>query len=81
VKITALRGTPLALKFTEPYHWAGRVDYGAVSLLIEVETDAGITGYGETTAARPAAIALAALEGAARLFHRARVLGGFSRNP
>jgi L-alanine-DL-glutamate epimerase-like enolase superfamily enzyme len=68
VKITALRATPLALRFREPYHWAGRVDYGAVNLLTEVETDEGISGYGETTAARPAESALLALQGVAPLF-------------
>lgn len=93
MKIAALRATPLALRFQEPYHWAGRVDYGAVNLLVEVETDEGISGYGETTAARPADTALAALEGVAplfagrspfdveRLMREARFLGGFSHNP
>lgn len=93
MKITALRATPLALRFREPYHWAGRVDYGAVNLLVEVETDEGISGYGETTAARPADIAFTALQGVAplfegrspfeveRLMHDARFLGGFSHNP
>jgi muconate cycloisomerase len=93
MKITGLRATPLALKFREPYHWAGRVDHGAVNLLIEVETDEGITGYGETTAGRPAEVAGAAIAGVApllvgqspfdveRLIHGARFLGGFSHNP
>jgi L-alanine-DL-glutamate epimerase-like enolase superfamily enzyme len=93
VKITALRATPLALQFKEPYHWAGRVDYGAVTLLIEIETGEGISGYGETTAARPADIAFTALQGVTplfegrcpfeveRLMHEARFLGGFSHNP
>lgn len=93
MKITALRSTPLALRFREPYHWAGRVDDGAVNLLIEVETDEGIISYGETTAGRPAEVARAALAGVAPLFvgqspfdvetliHRARFLGGFSHNP
>ncbi len=93
MKITDIRARPLALAFKKPYHWAGRVDYGAVNLLVEVETDEGITGYGETTAARPADIAFAALRGVAplfigespfdieRLMPRARFLGGFSHNP
>ena len=93
MRITALRATPLALRFKEPYHWAGRVDYGAVNLLVEVETDEEISGYGETVAARPAGIALTALEGVGpllhgrspfdveRLMHEARFLGGFSHNP
>lgn len=93
MRITGLRATPLALKFKEPYHWAGRVDTGAVNLLVEVETDEGICGYGETTAGRPADSALAALRGVTplfvgrspfdleRLLRDARFLGGFSHNP
>ena len=93
MRITALRATPLALRFKDPYHWAGRVDLGAVNLLVEVETDEGISGYGETTAGRPAGTALTALEGIKplllgrspfdieRLMHEARFLGGFSHNP
>jgi L-alanine-DL-glutamate epimerase-like enolase superfamily enzyme len=93
MKITALRASPLALRFKEPYHWAGRVDYGTVNLLVEVETDEGVSGYGETTASRPAETALTALAGVAPLFEGrspfdveglmrdARFLGGFSHNP
>lgn len=93
MRITALRTRPLALAFKEPYHWAGRVDYGAVNVLVEVETDEGITGYGESTAARPAEGVVAALQGVAgllvgeppadieRLMRRCRFLGGFSHNP
>jgi L-alanine-DL-glutamate epimerase-like enolase superfamily enzyme len=68
MKITAISTRPLALKFREPYHWAGRVDLGTVNLLIEVTTDQGVTGYGETIAARPADIAIHALRGVTPLF-------------
>ncbi len=93
MKITAVRTRPLALAFKEPYHWAGRCDLGAVNLLVEVETDEGLTGYGESTAARPAEGASSLLQGVTplfigeppcdveRLMHRARFLGGFSHNP
>lgn len=93
MKITSLHTRPLVLAFREPYHWAGRVDYGAVNVLIEVGTDEGITGYGESTAARPADGVMAALHGIAPLLigqspfdiellmHRCRFLGGFSHNP
>ncbi len=92
MRITSIRTRPLALAFQEPYHWAGRVDYGAVNVLVEVETDEGITGCGESTAARPADGVIAALRGVAplligespfdieRLMWRARSLGGFSHN-
>ncbi len=93
MKITSIRTRPLALPFKEPYHWAGRADYGTVNVLVEVETDEGIIGYGESTAARPAEGVIAALQGIAplligespfdseRLARRCRFLGGFSHNP
>jgi L-alanine-DL-glutamate epimerase-like enolase superfamily enzyme len=62
MKITEVRLRPLALAFKEPYHWAGRVDIGAVNVLVEVDTTDGITGYGVSTAGFPA-------EGAVRLLH------------
>ena len=90
LKITRIRTTPLALPFKEPYHWAGRVDYGAAVVLVEVETDEGITGIGESTAGFPADAVVNHLQGISplfvgesvfdveRLFTRARCLGGFN---
>lgn len=47
MKITDIRTTPLLVPYKKPYHWAqGTVD-GATVILVEVETDEGITGYGE----------------------------------
>ena len=92
MKISEIRLRPLALPFKQPYHWAGRVDYGAVNILVEVETDAGIIGYGETTASRPVDSQLTMLEGVIplmlgespydveRLVHQARFLGSFNHN-
>ena len=93
MKITAIRATPLALPFKEPYHWAGRVDYGASVVLVEVETDEGLTGVGESTAAFPAEGTVQFLRGVTplfldqpvfdieRLFAQARFLGGFTHTP
>ncbi len=93
MKITNLRFRPMALEFKEPYHWAGRVDLGTANLLVEIETTDGITGYGETVAARPAETAISALQGIApllvgespfdveRLVNRARFLGSFNYLP
>ena len=53
MKITDIAMTPLWLPFKEPYHWAGRVDYGAAVVLVEVETDDGLIGIGESTARVP----------------------------
>jgi hypothetical protein len=46
MKISAITTTPLALAFKEPYHWAGRVDYGAAVVLVEEQTDEGVGGVG-----------------------------------
>ncbi len=64
MKITAVRSTPLHVLFKTPYHWALGVDEGADVVLVEVETDAGITGIGETMGQPTAAAALAMLEAA-----------------
>jgi L-alanine-DL-glutamate epimerase-like enolase superfamily enzyme len=50
MKITKIRTTPLLCKFKQPYHWAQGVNWAAPVILIEVETDAGITGIGESVA-------------------------------
>ena len=93
MKISAITTTPLALAFKEPYHWAGRVDYGAAVVLVEVQTDEGVGGVGESTAGFPAEVTAGALAGVApqfigeslfdveRLFARARFLGGFNYTP
>jgi muconate cycloisomerase len=93
VRITAIRTTPLALAFKEPYHWAGRVDHAAPVVLVEVATDEGLTGVGESVAAFPAEGTVAALQGVEplfvgepvfdieRLLIRARHLGSFNHMP
>ena len=53
ILITGLRLTPLFLTFRQPYHWAGRVDYAAAVVLVEVETDDGLVGVGESVAVAP----------------------------
>lgn len=93
MKITEVRLTPLALPFLEPYHWAGRCDYGAAAVLVEVETDADITGIGESTAGFPAEGVVACLKGVTpyflgespfdveRLLYQARFLGSYNHTP
>jgi L-alanine-DL-glutamate epimerase-like enolase superfamily enzyme len=68
MNIARIQTTPLALEFKEPYHWAGRVDYAAGIVLVEVETDDGLLGIGESVAAFPADGTVAALRGVAPLF-------------
>jgi L-alanine-DL-glutamate epimerase-like enolase superfamily enzyme len=50
MKIVSIKTTPLLCKFKQPYHWAQGVNYGAPVILIEIETDAGVTGIGESMA-------------------------------
>jgi len=47
MKITEVRATPLLVHYKQPYHWAQGVIDGAEVILVEVETDTGVTGYGE----------------------------------
>jgi L-alanine-DL-glutamate epimerase-like enolase superfamily enzyme len=93
MKIARIHTTPLALAFKEPYHWAGRVDHAAAVVLVEVETDDGLVGIGESVAAFPAEGTVAALQGVAplfvgqpvfdveRLITGARHLGSFNHTP
>lgn len=93
MKIARIQTTPLALAFKEPYHWAGRVDHAAAVVLVEVETEDGLLGIGESVAAFPAEGTVAALQGVAplfvgqpvfdveRLIAGARHLGSFNHTP
>jgi L-alanine-DL-glutamate epimerase-like enolase superfamily enzyme len=93
MRIARIETTPLALAFKEPYHWAGRVDHAAAVVLVEVETDDGLLGIGESVAAFPAEGTVAALQGVAplfvgqsafdieRLITGARHLGSFNHTP
>lgn len=59
MKITQVDTTPLMVPYKKPYHWAqGVIDYTAV-ILVEVETDEGLSGFGECIGT-PAAAAVEA---------------------
>lgn len=64
MKITNIRLTPLHCPFKQPYHWSQGVTYGAPVVLIEIETDTGIVGIGESSASPTHAPILAILEDA-----------------
>lgn len=93
MKITRIEITPLILRSITPYHWAGRVDYGAYVVLVEVHTDAGVVGVGESTAGFPPQATAQTLDGVAarligesvydieRLITRVRHLGSFNHAP
>ena len=63
MRITAVRTTPLFLPFRQPYHWAYGVAEGAEPVLVEIETDAGVTGIGESLGAPGGAAVATALAG------------------
>ncbi|WP_395104831.1 mandelate racemase/muconate lactonizing enzyme family protein [Actinomadura sp. SCN-SB] len=63
MRITALRATPVAVPFRTDEIWAFGRRRGQVSVLIEVETDEGVTGLGEASAYPSADVVLAVLRG------------------
>jgi len=61
LRITAVHTTPLFLPYRQPYHWAYGTVEGAELVLVEVQTDEGITGIGESIGATDATAVGAAL--------------------
>lgn len=59
MRITRLRATPVAVPFREDELWAFGARGGMVSILLELETDEGVTGLGEAAAYPTADIVLA----------------------
>jgi len=62
--IKSIKTTPLHCTFKQPYHWAQGVNYGAPVILIEVETNTGVIGVGESVASPIVAPVLAILRDA-----------------
>jgi L-alanine-DL-glutamate epimerase-like enolase superfamily enzyme len=56
VRITSVETTPLAIPLERPFHWRSGVQWGANLVLFAVETDEGVTGYGESICEDPAAV-------------------------
>ncbi len=48
MKISKIVTTPLLVPYKKPYHWAQGVIQGAEVILVEVHTDNGLVGYGES---------------------------------
>jgi L-alanine-DL-glutamate epimerase-like enolase superfamily enzyme len=67
MQITEIRTTPLLVPYSKPYYWAQGVIDGACVILIEVHTDKGIVGYGESIGSPSAAAIEAYLKLAAEL--------------
>src|ERR1035437_3906445 len=67
MKISSIKTTPLLVPYSRPYYWAqGKID-GACVVLVEVHTDNGIVGYGESIGTPSASAVQAYLEQAAKL--------------
>ena len=50
MRISEVVTTPLWIPYSQPYHFAQGVIMGAGVILVEVRTDEGVTGYGESIA-------------------------------
>ena len=50
MKISKVVTTPLLVPYRKPYYWAQGIIYGAGVILVEVHTDDGLIGYGESIA-------------------------------
>ena len=50
MRITGIRATPVAVPFRRDETWAFGRRRGLISVLVEVDTDAGVTGLGEASA-------------------------------
>lgn len=62
MKVTSIRATPVNVAFREPERWSqGRRD-GVSAIVVELETDRGITGLGESVPAPTPAVTLAAID-------------------
>ena len=59
MRISEIVTTPLWIPYKQPYHWAQGVTLGAGVVLVEVRTEEGVTGYGESFAT-PSADAICA---------------------
>ena len=50
MRISKIVTTPLLVPYEKPYYWAQGIIYGAGVILVEVHTDDGLIGYGESVA-------------------------------
>ena len=50
MKISEVVTTPLWIPYEQPFHWSEGVTHGAEVILVEVHTDEGVIGYGESIA-------------------------------
>ena len=81
MKISEVVTTPLWIPYEQPFHWCQGVTHGAEVILVEVHTDEGVVGYGESIATPSAEAIRAHLSLAADFcigrspFENARIIG------
>ena len=61
MKIEAVKATPVTIGFTEPEIWSQGMRHGVTSIVVEVITDSGIVGIGESVPAPSPEVTLAAI--------------------
>jgi len=66
MKIESVQATPVTIAFTEPEIWSQGVRHGVTAIVVEVATNAGITGVGESVPAPSPEVTLAAIDSAAK---------------
>jgi L-alanine-DL-glutamate epimerase-like enolase superfamily enzyme len=67
LKITGIETRPLRIPYQQPFHWAQGVIEAADVILVSVNTDAGITGYGESMGSASAGAVQSLLHEAGKL--------------
>jgi L-alanine-DL-glutamate epimerase-like enolase superfamily enzyme len=67
MKIARVETTPLFVPYARPFYWAQGVTEGAAVVLVQVHTDAGIVGYGESVGTPSPTAIQACLELAERI--------------
>jgi L-alanine-DL-glutamate epimerase-like enolase superfamily enzyme len=67
MRVTHVRPTVLSIPNREPSYWSGGCTRGINSILVEVETDEGITGTGEASGDRSVEVSLGVIRSAARV--------------
>ncbi|HVY20609.1 MAG TPA: mandelate racemase/muconate lactonizing enzyme family protein [Bauldia sp.] len=62
MKITNIKATPVVIDFTEPEYWSQGKRLGVTAIIIEIETDKGITGIGESIPTPNVEVTVAAIQ-------------------
>jgi L-alanine-DL-glutamate epimerase-like enolase superfamily enzyme len=61
MRISQIRATPVNVRFREPERWSQGQRAGVTAIVVEVETDGGITGLGESVPAPTPEVTLTAI--------------------